>query len=131
MSHHTPKEERNLALVREFFDTVIMKFDTDAMDRFVRPDYIQHAPDAATGRAGLKAFLEGKRAQQPPGGVKFDIKRMFADGDHVVVHHHVHWAGFRGLAVIDIIRVEDGMLAEHWDVIQPIPEESLNENTMF
>lgn len=131
MSRYTPTEERNLALVRDFFDTAIKRFDLDALERFVRPDYIQHAPSAADGLAGLRAFLEGESRKHPPGTVKFDIKRMFADGDHVIVHHHVHWEGFRGLAVIDIIRVEGDKLAEHWDAVQPIPEQALNSNTMF
>jgi predicted SnoaL-like aldol condensation-catalyzing enzyme len=134
MSHYTESELRNLALVRDFFESAIKRLDTDALARFVATDYIQHAPLAADGLAGLRAFLEGERAKHPPDSshaVKFDIKRMFADGDHVIVHHHVYWEGFRGLAVMDIIRIEGDKLVEHWDVTQPIPEQSLNSNTMF
>src|ERR1700746_4219896 len=62
-----------------------------------------------------------------------EIKRVFVDGDHVILHSH--WHGLsdnpRGEAVVDIFRLEGGKVLEHWDVIQPIPETSANSNTMF
>src|SRR5438105_14369267 len=62
-----------------------------------------------------------------------EIKRVFADGDYVILHSH--WHGLsdnpRGEAVVDIFRLEGGKVLEHWDVIQPIPETSANTNTMF
>jgi predicted SnoaL-like aldol condensation-catalyzing enzyme len=62
-----------------------------------------------------------------------EIKRVFADGDYVILHSH--WYGLsdnpRGEAVVDIFRLEGGKVLEHWDVIQPIPETSANTNTMF
>ena len=60
------------------------------------------------------------------------LKRIFADGDYVIVHvHAVREPGTRGNAIIDIFRLEDGKVVEHWDVIQPIPEKSANDNGMF
>ena len=62
-----------------------------------------------------------------------EIKRVFADGDYVILHSH--WHGLsdkpRGEAVVDIFRWEDGKVVEHWDVIQPVPEKAANNNTMF
>jgi predicted SnoaL-like aldol condensation-catalyzing enzyme len=117
-------------MARDFYDKVLNGMQIEALDRYVAVDYIQHAPAAADGLAGLRAFLEEK-SKEAPKKVTFTVKRMFADGDHVIVHHHVHWEGFSGLAVVDIFRVEGDKFVEHWDVIQPIPEQSRNNNTMF
>jgi predicted SnoaL-like aldol condensation-catalyzing enzyme len=64
--------------------------------------------------------------------LKVEFKHFFADGDHVVVHSHfIPAPGDRGLAVIDIFRLENGKIVEHWDAMQPVPEQSANTNTMF
>ena len=61
-----------------------------------------------------------------------EVKRMVAEGDLVAVHHHVRPApGDRGRAVVDIFRLEDGRIVEHWDVVQEVPETAANDNTMF
>jgi predicted SnoaL-like aldol condensation-catalyzing enzyme len=61
-----------------------------------------------------------------------DFKRLIAEGDLVVVHsHNVPVPGTRGRAVIDIFRLEDGKIVEHWDVVQEVPETAKNNNTMF
>lgn len=65
-------------------------------------------------------------------GYHASIKRIIAEGDYVVVHNHtVTGPNDRGNAIVDIFRIEDGKIAEHWDVIQPVPEHSANQNTMF
>lgn len=104
--------------------------DPSRVDELFAPDYIQHSPLAATGAAGLKAFLEWARAQSPE--AKHYVKRIFVDGDHVIAHVHVviH-PGDRGNAVVDIFRIENGKVAEHWDVAQEIPAQSANENGML
>jgi predicted SnoaL-like aldol condensation-catalyzing enzyme len=61
-----------------------------------------------------------------------EILRVYADRDFVILHvHGIRTPGTRGDAIVDIFRVENGKIAEHWDVIQPIPDTALNENTMF
>jgi predicted SnoaL-like aldol condensation-catalyzing enzyme len=61
-----------------------------------------------------------------------EIKRIIADGDYVVVHDHaVREPGTRGLAIVNIYKIEDGKVVEHWDVIQPAPEKAANNNGMF
>jgi predicted SnoaL-like aldol condensation-catalyzing enzyme len=80
---------------------------------------------------GVRKFVAWIMANHPD--AHGEIKRVFADGDYVILHGH--WHGLsdnpRGEAVVDIFRLENGKMAEHWDVIQPIPETAANNNTMF
>lgn len=102
----------------------------EAFETWVDPGYIQHNPMAATGRDAAIAFLEPFFADNP--GISYSIKRIIADGDLVAVHSHGKFAeGDRGVAVVDILRVEGCKVMEHWDVVQPVPETSANENGMF
>jgi len=127
---YSAEEEANLALVRGLFDEVLNPMDAAAVDRFIAPDYIQHNPNVETGSAPLKAFLDHIKAVNPEG--VHDVKRMFADGDHVIVHHHVRrWPGDIGWAVVDIFRIENGLIVEHWDVAQDVVVEGPNPNGMF
>jgi predicted SnoaL-like aldol condensation-catalyzing enzyme len=115
----TPQEEANLKLVLEMFEAVLNPMDSTAVDRFIAPGYIQHNQMAEPGREGLKRFLDTIRAETPQ--AVHDVKRAFVDGDHVTVHYHVRrWPGDSGWAVIDIFRVADGLIAEHWDVMQDV-----------
>ena len=64
--------------------------------------------------------------------MRIDIKRLVAEGDLVVTHSHlVREPGDRGQAVVDIFRLENGKIVEHWDVLQDVPEQAANTNTMF
>jgi predicted SnoaL-like aldol condensation-catalyzing enzyme len=64
--------------------------------------------------------------------VNYSIKRIIADGNLVVVHSHGQFAaGDRGIAVVDILRVQGCRIMEHWDVVQPVPEQPVNSNGMF
>ncbi len=129
MNHHTPEEQRNLDLVLAMFAAVLEPMDSSAVDRFMAPNYIQHSSMAGTGPEGLKAFLDEQKGLL--GKVHHDIKRSFVDGNHVCMHYHVHWADAPGFAVMDIFRIEGDRIAEHWDVIQPMPEKMLHGNSMF
>lgn len=124
---YTPSEEANLRLIATVYEHVLGALDSSRVDELFAPDYVQHSPLAATGAAGLKAFLDWARSHSP--GAKHSVKRMFADGDHVIAHVHVviH-PGDRGNAVVDIFRIENGKVAEHWDVAQELPERSANDN---
>ena len=115
----TADEEANLRLVLDMFAAVLNPMDSAAVDRFISPDYIQHNQMAEPGRDGLKRFLDMIRAQTPE--AVHDVKRALVDGDHVTVHYHVRrWPGDPGWAVIDIFRIENGRIAEHWDVMQDV-----------
>jgi predicted SnoaL-like aldol condensation-catalyzing enzyme len=127
---YTAEEEANLALVRGLFEKVLNPMDSRAVDEFIAADYIQHNPTVENGSKPLKAFLDHIRAQSPD--AVHDVKRMFADGDHVIVHYHVRPArDHKGWAVIDIFRIEKGLIAEHWDVSQDVVTDGPNVNGMF
>lgn len=127
---HTPQEEANLKLVLGLFEHVLNPLDSSAVDRFIDPGYIQHNQMVEPGREALKTFLDkikGENAQ-----AVHDIKRTFVDGDHVIVHYHVRrWPGDLGWAVVDIFRVSNGLIIEHWDVMQNVSADSPNPNSPF
>ena len=128
--NRTPLEQANLDLVLAMFAQVLNPMDSEAVDRFIAPDYIQHSQLAEPGREALKRFLDMIREQTPE--AVHDVKRAFVDGDHVIVHYHVRrWPGDKGWAVIDIFRVENGLIAEHWDVLQDVGEGGPNPNSPF
>ncbi len=91
---------------------------------------IQHnptAPDGAEGLMGLVKFLKEKDPQRSS-----SIKRVMADGDLVMVHvHSKPTPDDRGTAIVDIFRLENGKIVEHWDVMQAVPETAKNSNTIF
>ncbi|WP_338681720.1 ester cyclase [Streptomyces acidiscabies] len=104
--------------------------DTAVVDRFVRPDYIQHNPTAADGAAGLKALATSIHQQFPD--ARYNVKRVISQGDLVMLHSNVVLVpGTKGAAVIDIFRFQGGKIAEHWDVIQNVPDTTASGNDMF
>ena len=122
-------QERNKALVLEAFDTLFNKRDYAAAERYWSPDYIQHSAHIEPGREGLFNLIKGM-----PLTLKYEAGTMVADGDFVIVHGR--FSGF-GAPVnwiaADILRIEDGLLAEHWDIIQDEArkEQSKSGNPMF
>ena len=126
----TALEQANLDLVLAMFAQVLGPMDSSAVDRFIAQDYIQHSQLAEPGREALKRFLDMIREQTPE--AVHDVRRAFVDGDHVTVHYHVRrWPGDAGWAVIDIFRLEDGLIAEHWDVMQDVVEGGPNPASPF
>ena len=102
----------------------------DAFKTYVGPTYKQHNPLVPDGVDASVAFLS-KRFETNPQAIN-EIKRVIADGDLVAVHVHSRANDAdRGRAIVDIFRVENGKIIEHWDVIQPVPETAQNNNTMF
>jgi predicted SnoaL-like aldol condensation-catalyzing enzyme len=101
-----------------------------AFETWVDPGYIQHNPMAASGRDAAIAFLEPFFAGNP--AITYSIKRIIADGNLVAVHAHGRFSPEdRGVAVVDILRIEGCKVMEHWDVVQPVPEKAANTNGMF
>jgi predicted SnoaL-like aldol condensation-catalyzing enzyme len=122
--------EENKKVVLQLYEAAINQKDFEAAAKFLGPHYTQHNPNAMDGPEGLKAFLAFLREKFP--NYHSDIKRVFADGDYVILHvHNVPTPGARGNAIVDIFRLEDGKVVEHWDVKQEIPEKAANTNTMF
>jgi predicted SnoaL-like aldol condensation-catalyzing enzyme len=123
--------EINKKNVLAFYDAAINKKDFEAAKKYFGAGYKQHNPTAADGPEGLKGFIAFLKDKFP--NSKSEFKRVFADGDYVIVHvHAVREPGTRGNAIIDIFRLDGkGKIVEHWDVVQPIPEKPANENGMF
>ena len=124
------KLEANKKMVVEFYNKAINDKDFEAARKYIGPKYTQHNPGGADGPEGLAAFLKFLKEKFP--NAKSEIKRVFAEGDYVILHvHAVREPGTRGRAIIDIFRLENGKIVEHWDVAQDIPEKPANSNGMF
>ena len=124
------QQEANKKIVVDFYDKALNQKDFEAASKYLGSRYTQHNPNAADGPEGLKAFLQFLKEKFP--NSRSEIKRVFADGDYVIVHvHAVREPGTRGNAIVDIFKLENGKVVEHWDVVQPIPEKAANTNGMF
>jgi len=123
--------EQNKITVREFYDLAFNQRQPDAaVAKYVGASYRQHNPMAGDGPAPFIGYVRWLAGAQPD--FRFEFKRFVAEGDLVVVHSHlVPSAGARGTAVMDIFRLENGKIVEHWDVLQEVPETAQNQNTMF
>jgi predicted SnoaL-like aldol condensation-catalyzing enzyme len=119
--------DRVLALYRECLDP----HDRARLKDFLVEGYIQHSPAASPGLEGIGEFLDWLKATHPQH--RNHIRRIFAQDDHVIVHLHCTVGeGHPDLAVVDIFRLdEQGMIVEHWDVVQEVPAHSKNSNTMY
>lgn len=125
------KLEINKAIVSDFYNLAFnLKKPEEAANRYLGSYYRQHNPGAPDGKEPFIAFVNGFQKIFPT--LRFEIKRLVAEDDLVVQHSHlIRKEGDRGVAVIDIFRLEKGKIVEHWDVLQEIPETSANSNTMF
>lgn len=126
------QEEKNKRLVTEFYNKALNEKDFEAASRYLGDKYIQHNPGAADGPEGLKGFIEFLRTEFPES--HNEIKHAYSDGDFVILHvHSVRVPGTLGRAIVDIFRLENGKVVEHWDVIQDVtdPTEAKNTNGMF
>jgi predicted SnoaL-like aldol condensation-catalyzing enzyme len=108
------KQENNKALVLEAFDTLFNKRDYAAAERYWSPHYIQHSAHIAPGREGLFNLIKSL-----PPTLKYEPGTIVAEGNFVIAHGR--FSGFGGPAnwiAADIVRIQNGILVEHWDVIQ-------------
>lgn len=108
------KEARNKALVLKAFDTLFNKRDYQAAENFWSPEYIQHSAHIGPGREGLISLIKSL-----PPTLKYEAGTIVADGDYVILHGRMSGFGQpRNWILADVVRVENGVLAEHWDVIE-------------
>ena len=123
-------QEDNRKIVLEFYDAMINRKDFDAASAYLGDNYFQHEAHAPDGVEGLRRF-SAKMSERMPQG-RLDIRRVFVDGDYVILHAHVVPApGERGMARVAIFRVDGGKVVEHWSVTEPIPAETANSNGVF
>jgi predicted SnoaL-like aldol condensation-catalyzing enzyme len=122
--------EANRKVVLDFYEKGLNQKDADAAIALMGNRYVQHNPNAPDGPEGFRKFIGFLKEKFP--NSKSEIKRSFVDGDYVILHvHAVREPGTRGNAIIDVFKLENGKIVEHWDVVQPIPEKPANTNGMF
>jgi predicted SnoaL-like aldol condensation-catalyzing enzyme len=119
--------EQNKRTVVEYYELAFNEHKPEeAVEKYVGPRYIQHNPQAPDGPEAFIAFVNAFPE------ISVDIRRVIAEDDLVVTHGVVKFAAEdRGTVAVDIFRLEDGRVVEHWDVLQPWPEESANPHPMF
>ena len=126
-----PANLTNRQIVERFIDLFYRQGRVrEAFETYVHEDYIQHNPLAPDGRAAAIAALEPYFESQPQ-AVR-EIHRIIVEGDLAAVHVRARQnPEDRGFAIVDILRLENGKIVEHWDVIQAVPEQSANPHPMF
>ncbi|TMR95218.1 nuclear transport factor 2 family protein [Nonomuraea basaltis] len=123
----TNETERNRKLVLEGF-TEFAKGNVDILRTLLREDFIEHSPGNPSGRDAFVDFI----VHAPVAGARLELKRVIADGQYVVMHYLMTPSGDeRDTAVVDIWRLEEGLIAEHWDVVQPVPDSAEIPNGML
>ena len=125
-----PEFKNNRDMVGYFWNQVFNKHDPSVIDSMTGETYTQHSPGFADGKKAFRDGITGFLKEFPESSA--EIKHIGADGDLVFIHNHIKLnPKDRGQAAVDIFRVRDGKIVEHWDVIQDIPEKAENPNTMF
>jgi len=129
VSRNTEQEAKNKALVLEAFETLFNRRDYPAAGRYWSPHYIQHSAHIPPGREGLFDLV-----RNTPATMRYENALTVADGDYVLLHGRFSGIGQPAAwVVVDIVRLEGGRLAEHWDVIQDeaTKEQSKSGHPMF
>ena len=118
-------------VVLDFYDLAFVKRQpAQARTLYLSSEYKQHNPTAPDGAEVFPDLINGLFSQVP--NASFHLKRVVAEGDLVVLHYNLKmFPDDLGQAVVDIFRIDGGRIVEHWDVIQPVPSDTNNDNGMF
>jgi len=124
----TPK---NNTIVLQAYQELFGDHDLTALDRYWAENYIQHNPTMTDGRDAVKQLLEKMGVSHWP-KQKVDVKRIIAEGDLVMTQVvQPKFGDSPETVIVDIFRVENGKIAEHWDVMQPVPADAVNKRSMY
>ena len=122
--------DSNKQVVQQFYNKALNDKDFEGAREYLGPWYIQHNPMAKDGIDGFGDYIAYLKENYPQ--AHSEIKRVLVDGDMVILHvHSILQPGSRGQSIIDIFRLENNKIVEHWDTTQDIPEVSANSNGMF
>lgn len=125
----TKQTEKNKQLVTTAYQRIFGKLDTTAVDEFMSKEFLQHNPTIADGQDGVKALVRMLASQGVP-KQKIEFKHVIAEGDIVILHSRYEMAG-KETRFIDIYRVQNNKIVEHWDAMMRMPEKRANNNPMF
>ncbi|WP_395703041.1 nuclear transport factor 2 family protein [Aquabacterium sp.] len=129
-ARHNPAQA-NKALVLKAYQALFGDHDLTALDRYWAKDYIQHNPMMGDGTEAVKQFVEKLGLLNAP-KFKVEFLRVAAEGDLVFLQTRQPKAGNAPeMVIVDIFRVENGKIAEHWDVMQAVPADALNKRPMY
>jgi len=123
------QEEKNKQIATDAYQRIFGNLDISGVDEYMSKDFIQHNPTIADGPQGVKALVQMLLSQ----GVskqKINFKHIVSENDIVFLHSRYEMAG-KEWRFIDIYRIKNGKLAEHWDAMMPMPDEPANNNQMF
>lgn len=123
------QEEKNKQIVTIAYQRIFGDLDSTAVDDYISKDFVQHNPTLTDGPEGVKALIQ-RLASQGVEKQKIEFKHVVADGDVVILHSRYEMAG-KEWRFIDIYRVENSRLVEHWDAMMQMPENRANNNLMF
>lgn len=123
------EEEANKKTVVEFYQKLFGDKDLSVIDTYIVEGYIQHNPYAADGRQAIKEFAKKLLSNAPK--TKVDFQHIAADGDLVFLHIKAKNSAGKDMALVDIFRLKNGKIVEHWDVMQDVPETAANAHPMF
>ncbi|WP_460952169.1 nuclear transport factor 2 family protein [Spirosoma daeguense] len=124
------QEAFNKSIIRDFYRRAVAQGDIDFAAEIISDDYLQHSPLVKPGKAGLLEALTYMKQMPKPATTSAPFLRLIAEGDYVVTNMSFEWDG-QQKAVVDVFRLENGKVAEHWDAMQDQPETSLNNNALM
>lgn len=126
-----PELETNKRNVIAFYEMMFNDCQpAKAIETYAGDMYIQHNPHVGDGKQAFIDYFERMAAEYP--GKRVEVKRSFAEGNHVILHCHQIWPEGLEYAGIDIFRLDDnGKIVEHWDVLQELSDHGANDNGLF
>jgi predicted SnoaL-like aldol condensation-catalyzing enzyme len=124
-----PQEEQNKQIATTAYQKIFGDLDITAIDTYMSKDFIQHNPTIADGSEGVKALVQMLVSQGMP-KQKIEFKHIITEGNIVILHSRYEMTG-KEWRFIDIYRVENNKLVEHWDAMMQMPDNRANNNLMF